>query len=45
MALEFKGDVVSALASSVTLPRMVRVKQRFDSSHFEPEEIPAIVHA
>ena len=45
MALEFKGDVVSALASSVTLPRMVRVKQLFDHSHFEPEEIPAIVHA
>ena len=27
MALEFKGDVVAALASSVTLPRMVRVRQ------------------
>ena len=27
MALDFKGDVVSSLAASVTLPRMVRVKQ------------------
>ena len=45
MALEFKGDVVSALASSGTLPRMVRVKQLFDHSHFEPEEIPAVVRA
>lgn len=45
MALEFKGDVVSALASNVTLPRMVRVKQLFDHSHYEPEEIPAIVRA
>ena len=44
MALEMKGDVVSALASSVTLPRMVRVKQLFDHSHFEPEEIPTVVH-
>ena len=45
MALEFKGDVVSSLASTVSLPRMVRVKQLLDHSHYEPEEIPAIVHA
>ena len=45
MALEFKGDVVASLASTVTLPRMVRVRQLLDHSHFEPEEIPAIVHA
>ena len=45
MALDFKGDVVAALASSVTLPRMVRVKQLFDHSHFEPEEIPALLEA
>ena len=44
MALDFKGDVVSSLAASVTLPRMVRVKQLLDHSHYEPEEIPAIVH-
>ena len=45
MALDFKGDVVSSLASSVALPRMVRVRQLFDHSHYEPEEIPALVHA
>ena len=44
MALDFKGDVVSSLAASVTLPRMVRVKQLLDHSHYELEEIPAIVH-
>ena len=42
--MDFKGDVVSSLAASVTLPRMVRVKQLLDHSHYEPEEIPAIVH-
>lgn len=45
MALDFKGDVVSALAGTIELPRMVRVKQLLDGSHFEPEEIPGIVHA
>ncbi len=45
MALEFKGDVVASLASSVTLPRMVRVKQLLDHSHFDPADIPAIVHS
>ena len=45
MALEFKGDVVAALASSVTLPRMVRVRQLFDHSHYEPAEIPGLVRA
>lgn len=45
MALDFKGDVVSALASTIELPRMVKVKQLLDGSHFDPAEIPAIVHA
>ena len=37
MALEFKGDVVSSLASTVSLPRMVRVKQLLDHSHSRHE--------
>ena len=45
MALEFKGDVVASLAAGVRLPRMVRVRQLLDHSHFEPEEIPALVRA
>jgi len=45
MPLSFKGDVVHSLAETCKLPRMVRVKQIFDGSHYEPEEIPAIVHA
>ena len=45
MAVEFRGDVVSALAASVTLPRMVRVRQLFDHSHYEPAEIPGLVRA
>ena len=44
MALEYKagGSVVSALADTVTLPRMVKVKQLLDHSHFEPDAIPGI---
>ena len=45
MALEFKGDVVASLAAGVRLPRMVRVRQLLDHSHFEPEEIPTLVRA
>ena len=46
MALETKreGNVVSKLASTQPLPKMVKVKQLLDHSHYTPEEIPAIVH-
>ena len=47
MALDnvLENNVVSQLASTVKLPRMVRVRQLLDHSHYEPEEIPALVHA
>lgn len=46
MALESQkdGNVVSKLASAVTLPKMVKVKQLFDDNHYNPEEIPGIVY-
>lgn len=46
MALETveEGNVVSALASTVELPKMVKVKQLLDHSHYDPEEIPGLVH-
>ena len=45
MALSTKkeGNVVTQLASATELPRMVRVRQKLDHSHIEPEEIPALV--
>ena len=45
MALETRkeGNVITALAATETLPRMVKVKQIFDHSHYTPEEIPDIV--
>lgn len=45
MALETrkKGNVITALAATEALPRMVKVKQIFDHSHYTPEEIPDIV--
>jgi len=39
-----EGNVVTALASTEKLPKMVKVKQLFDRSHYTPEEIPEIVH-
>lgn len=39
------NSVVEQLCQSVSLPKMVRVHQKFDSTHFEPEELPAVVHA
>lgn len=38
-----ENNVVTQLAGTVQLPRMFRVRQKFDEQHFEPEEIPAIV--
>ena len=45
MALETRkeGNVTTAPAATETLPRMVKVKQIFDHSHYTPEEIPDIV--
>ncbi len=39
------NSVVEQLCQSVSLPKMVRVHQKFDSTHFEPEELPAVVHS
>lgn len=39
-----EGNVVSALAATEKLPKMVKVKQLFDRSFYTPEEIPALVH-
>ena len=46
MALESRkeNNVVSALAQSVTLPKMVKVRQLFDPDHINKGSIPAIVH-
>lgn len=45
MALESKkeGNIITRLASTVQLPRMVPIRQKLDRSHYEPEELPAIV--
>ncbi|MDR1024461.1 MAG: hypothetical protein LBL56_01950 [Treponema sp.] len=37
--------IISRLCAEVPLPRMLRVKQRFDQGHIEPEEIPRAVAA
>lgn len=39
-----EGNVVTALASTEKLPKMVKVRQLLDHSHYTPEEIPALVH-
>ena len=46
MALETKkeGNVVSSLAATQPLPKMVKIKQLFDHSHYTVEEIPGIVY-
>ena len=36
-----EGNAVTKLASATELPRMVKVRQKLDHSHIEPEEIPA----
>lgn len=45
MALESKkeNNVITRLASTQPLPRMVKVQQLLDRSHIPPEEIPGIV--
>jgi len=46
MALETvkEGNLVTQLASSVKLPRMVKVKQRMDHSHIPLGDIPKTIH-
>ena len=46
MALETKkeGNVVSSLAATQPLPKMVKIKQLLDHSHYTVEEIPGIVY-
>ncbi|MFV0414590.1 MAG: lactate racemase domain-containing protein, partial [Oscillospiraceae bacterium] len=45
MAMEsvLEGNVVTKLCEPVKLPRMVKIRQRFDETHLTPEEIPGIV--
>ena len=47
MALETKkeGNIITELASSVRLPKMVKVKQLLDHSHIDINEIPGIVRS
>lgn len=46
MALESsKNNVMEQLCETVSLPRMVRVRQSFDRAHIEPEDLPAVVWA
>lgn len=47
MALETKkeGNIITELASSVRLPKMVKVKQLLDHSHIDVNEIPGIVRS
>lgn len=44
MAFESRKDsVVEQLSDTVTLPRMIRVRQKFDRSHIDPNEIPSVI--
>lgn len=44
MAFESSKDsVIERLVTDVTLPKMVRVHQKFDSTHIEPADIPAVI--
>ena len=40
-----KNSVVEQLCGTVTLPKMVRVRQEFDHTHMEPTDIPNTVWA
>lgn len=46
MALQTRkeGNIVSALAATTPLPKMVTVRQVLDHTHISPEHIPALVH-
>lgn len=45
MALETKkeGNMITKLADSTRLPKMIKVRQLLDRSHIDPTEIPALV--
>lgn len=44
MALDSKkSNVTDQLCETVTLPKMVRVRQKFDTSHIEPLDIDSVV--
>lgn len=47
MAMESvkEGNVITALCSQIPLPRMVKVRQKFDGSHIPAEEITSVVTA
>ena len=46
MALDSsKNNVMEQLCETVSLPRMVRVRQSFDRAHIEPEDLPTVVWA
>lgn len=38
-----QDNVVTKLCKPVKLPRMIKIRQRFDETHISPEEIPEIV--
>ena len=38
-----KNSVVEQLCGTITLPKMVRVRQEFDHTHMEPSDIPSAV--
>ncbi len=40
-----KNSVPMQLCQTVTLPKMVRVHQKFDETHIDPKDIPEIVYA
>ena len=43
MALESKhGNVTEQLCQSVTLPKMIKVRQKFDETHINPQDISAV---
>ena len=39
-----EGNVVTRLAASTALPKMVKVRQLLDHSHIDPADIPGLVH-
>ena len=38
-----KSSIVEQLCDTVALPNMLRVRQKFDSTHLSPSEIPSVV--
>ncbi|MBU5434014.1 lactate racemase domain-containing protein [Pseudoflavonifractor sp. MSJ-37] len=40
-----KNSVPMQLCQTVTLPKMVKVHQKFDTTHIDPKDLPGVVHA